>query len=35
VYASSLRYEIDYSSAPAKNAKTIDETLGVKIGYQW
>jgi len=34
-FVSSLEYEIDYDSAPAKDAKTTDETLRLKIGYQW
>jgi putative salt-induced outer membrane protein YdiY len=34
-FVSSLEYEIDYDSAPADDAKTTDETLRLKIGYQW
>jgi putative salt-induced outer membrane protein YdiY len=32
---SSLEYELDYDSTPAGDAKTTDETLRLKIGYQW
>lgn len=34
-FVSSLEYEIDYDSAPAENTKTTDETLRLKIGYEW
>ena len=34
-FVSSLEYEIDYDSTPAVAAKTTDETLRLKLGYQW
>jgi putative salt-induced outer membrane protein YdiY len=34
-FVSSIEYEVDYNSSPAEGAKTTDETLRLKMGYQW
>ncbi len=34
-FIGSVEYEIDYDSAPAQATKTTDETLRLKVGYQW
>ncbi|MCF7992428.1 MAG: DUF481 domain-containing protein [Thiohalocapsa sp.] len=34
-FVSSIEYEVDYDSSPAEGAKTTDETLRLKMGYQW
>jgi putative salt-induced outer membrane protein YdiY len=34
-FVGSLEYEIDYDGQPAEGTKTTDNTLRLKIGYQW
>ncbi len=30
-----MEYEIDHDSRPAVEAKTTDETVRLKLGYEW
>ncbi|WP_201220898.1 DUF481 domain-containing protein [Halochromatium roseum] len=34
-FIASIEYEIDYDSDPAQATKTSDETVRLKLGYQW
>lgn len=34
-FVGSIEYEIDYDSDPAQATKTTDETVRLKLGYQW
>ncbi|MEA3639716.1 MAG: DUF481 domain-containing protein [Lamprobacter sp.] len=34
-FVGSIEYEIDYDSDPAQATKTTDETIRLKLGYQW
>jgi putative salt-induced outer membrane protein YdiY len=34
-FVGSLEYEIDYDGQPAEDTKTTDQTLRLKLGYQW
>lgn len=34
-FIGSLEYQIDYDNEPAQATKTTDETLRLKLGYQW
>ncbi|WP_295884650.1 DUF481 domain-containing protein [uncultured Thiohalocapsa sp.] len=34
-FVGSMEYEIDHDSRPAVEAKTTDETVRLKLGYEW
>jgi hypothetical protein len=34
-FVGSIEYEVDHDDPPVVDAMSIDETLRLKIGYQW